>query len=107
MIAFLWAAVLAVQMPPAIANPAQRHAMEQCQSALARKVDGEVSNVTIVTYRRIGKEILLKGRMNLLQRPASRPGEMTATHVRNILYSYECRVRGHAPPRVKVASLEG
>ncbi|MEA3002868.1 MAG: hypothetical protein QOH81_1656 [Sphingomonadales bacterium] len=107
MIAFLWAAGVAADPSQSIANPAHRRAAQQCQASLARKGGGEVSNLTVVEFHQIGGKTLLKGTMNVLQRPASRPGEMTPTHIIAMRYSYECRLRGRAAPRVNIAPLAG
>jgi hypothetical protein len=103
MITLLWTAVMAGS--PAMADPAHRDAVQRCQPALARKVKGDVQNVTVSKFRKKGSESLLNGEMSVLQRPPTKPGEMTPHHVLNLRYSYECRFTGHGPPRVRVSRL--
>lgn len=105
MIALLWTAVIAVAAPPAITDPERRDAVQRCKPALARKVKGEVDNVSVVKFHKTRREILLNGEMSVLQRPLARPGEMATHHVLNITYSYECRFFGGAAARVKVSRL--
>jgi hypothetical protein len=106
-IALLWTAGAAADLSQSIANPAHRRAAQQCEASLARKGGGEVSNLVVVEFHQIGGKIVLKGTMNVLQRPASRPGEMTPTHIIAMRYSYQCRLRGGAAPRVDIAPLAG
>jgi hypothetical protein len=105
MITLLWTAVIAAGAAPAIADPEHRDAVQRCRPALARKVKGDAENVTVVKFRKIGRETLLKGEMSVLQRPPVHPGELTPHHVLNTTYSYECRFTGRAAPRVRVARL--
>jgi hypothetical protein len=102
MITLLLMAALAAELPPTITDPAERRAAQQCQPVLARKVAGEVSEMTVRRLRRIGRETIVKGTVSVLKRPATRPGELTPTHVINAPYSYECRL-GRGAPRVKVS----
>jgi hypothetical protein len=104
MITLLWTAVIA-SAPPAIADPAHRDAIERCRPALARKIKGDIDNVTVAKFRKNGREILLNGEMSVLQRPVARPGELTPHHVLNIRYFYECHLTSRGGPRVKVSRL--
>ncbi|MEO7177666.1 MAG: hypothetical protein ABIW83_02370 [Allosphingosinicella sp.] len=105
MITLLWTAVIAASAPAVITDPDRRDAVHRCKPALARKVKGDVENVTVVQFRKTGREILLNGAMSALQRPLAKPGELATHHVLNIRYSYECRFSARAAPRVKVARL--
>jgi hypothetical protein len=105
MITLLWTAVMAGAAPPAVADPAHRDAVQRCQPALARKVKGDVENVTVVKFHKIGRQTILNGEMSVLQRPPVNPGELTPHHIINIRYFYECRFTGRAAPRVRVSRL--
>jgi hypothetical protein len=102
MITLLLAGAIAAELPPTITDPAQRRAAQQCQPVVARKVAGEVSDMTVSQLRRIGRETIVKGTVSVLKRPATRPGELTPTHIINAPYSYECRL-GRGAARVKVS----
>jgi hypothetical protein len=103
MLTLLWTAVIAAVSPPAIPDPVHAGAVQRCQPALARKVKGDVDNVSVVKFRKIGRTTRLNGEMSVLQRPPV--GEVTPHHVLNTRYSYECRFTGGAAPRVRVARL--
>jgi hypothetical protein len=105
MIAFLLTALLMADSPQAITDPGQGQAVERCRPALARKVKGEISGLEVTGFRRIRQQIVLKGTMNILQRPESRPGEMTPMHLINIPYYYECRLNGRRAPWIRVSRL--
>jgi hypothetical protein len=105
MITLLWASVLAGDPLQAIANPVHRVAAQQCQTGLARKVKGEISIVTVVEFHAAGGQTTLKGAISVLQRPPVKPGEMTPTHVLNLRYAYECRLRSGSVTRTKVSIL--
>lgn len=103
MITLLLAAAVAAELPPTITDPAERRAAQQCRPVLARKVRGELSNMTVTNLRRIGRETILRGTVNVLKRPATKPGELTPMHVIDMPYTYECRL-GRGVTRVKVHS---
>jgi hypothetical protein len=103
MLTILWTAVMAAGAPPAIADPAQNDAVQRCQPALARKVKGDVENVTVMKFSKTRRQTLLKGEMSMLERAPVRPGELTPHHVINIRYFYECSFTDRAAPRVRVS----
>jgi hypothetical protein len=105
MITLLWTAAIAVGAPAALADPGHREAVQRCQPALARKVKGDAENVTVVEFRKTGRASLLKGEVEVQQRAAGHPGELTPHHILSIRYSYECRFTGNAAPRVRVSRL--
>lgn len=105
MITLLWASVLAGDPSQTIANPVHRLAAQQCLAGLARKVKGEVADITVVDFHTAARQTTLKGEISVLQRPAVRAGEMTPTHVLNVRYAYECRLRGRVVLRTKVSPL--
>jgi hypothetical protein len=105
MIAFLLATLLAGEPAQAVTDPAQAQALQRCRPALARKVRGEISDLEVGSSRRLRGQTILKGTMNILQRPESKPGEMTAMHIINIPYNYECRLNGRRAPWVRASRL--
>ena len=104
MIALLFLAA-AADMAQTSADPVQQRAGERCQAALTAKVKGEVSNFAVSDFRRSGRRIHLKGTVNVLRRPVSRPGEMTPMHVIDLRYSYDCRFQGHSTPRIRLSPI--
>lgn len=88
-----------------IADPAQRRAASSCETILSRKAGGEISSLDVDDFHRSGRTTILKGTMRVFQKPASRPGEMTATHVIVVRYSYECRLNGARRPRIHITRL--
>jgi hypothetical protein len=105
MILLLWLAVSAPDPAQSIADPAQRRAAQACEASLSRKAGGEVSSFDTDQMHRTGRDTILKGTTRVLQKPAARPGELTATHVIVMRYSYECRIRGSGAPRIKLKPL--
>ncbi|MEA3065512.1 MAG: hypothetical protein QOJ27_1964 [Sphingomonadales bacterium] len=103
MITLLWTAVMAAGPPPAMAAGGHGDAVQRCRPALARKVKGDVENVTVVKFRKTGRETLLNGEISVLERPPVKAGELTPHHIINIRYFYECRFTGRAAPRVRVS----
>ena len=89
-----------------IADPAQKRAAESCAAGLARKAGGEISTLDVSGYRRAGRETVLKGVIRVFRKPAARPGEMTATHVIVVRYTYECRLRARTAPRIRLSRLD-
>lgn len=104
MIALLFVAAV-TDMAQTNAESAQQRAGERCQTALTTKVKGEVSNFTISDFHRSGRRIHLKGTVNVLRRPVSRPGEMTPMHVIALRYSYDCRFEGRSTPRIRLSPI--
>lgn len=99
---------LAVSTPDpvqSIADPEQRRVASSCETFLSRKAGGEISSLDVDTLHRSGRTTTLKGRMRVFQKPPSRPGEMTATHVIVMRYSYECRRTGGGTPRIRLHHL--
>ncbi|MDB5691039.1 MAG: hypothetical protein JWO81_102 [Alphaproteobacteria bacterium] len=105
MIALLPIAAVTADLSQTITDPAHRRAAQQCQASLAREAGGEVSNLTVTEFHRIGRTILVKGTMSVLRRPAARPGEMTPDHIINLGYAYQCRLNGRAAPRIRISPL--
>lgn len=101
-----------VTAPPAanvlqsIADSAQRRGAARCEASLSRKAGGEISTIDVARFRRAGRLTTLSGTIRVLQKPAARPGEMTATHVVVMRYSYECRLNGDSAPRIKLNPLD-
>jgi hypothetical protein len=89
-----------------IADPAQRRVAEACEAGLSRKAGGEISTLDVTRFRRAGRETILAGTIRVFHKPPTRPGEMTATHVVVLRYSYQCRLRGKQAPRIKVNRLD-
>ena len=88
-----------------IADPERRRVAASCETFLSRKAGGEISSLDVDTLHRSGRTTILKGAMRVLQKPPSRPGEMTATHVIVMRYSYECRQTGGGTPRIRLHPL--
>jgi len=88
-----------------IADPVERRGAARCETSLVRKAGGELSTIDVTAFRRAGHLTVLRGTIRVLQKPATRPGEMTPTHVIVLRYSYECRLDRRLPPRIKLNSL--
>ena len=88
-----------------IADSAQRQAAARCEASLSRKAGGEISTIDVTRFRRAGRLTTLNGTIRVFQKPAARPGEMTATHVIVMRYSYRCRLESHRTPRIKLNPL--
>jgi hypothetical protein len=106
MIAFLWLGPLAADLSQTIADPAQRRAAGRCEARLARAAGGEISTLDVTSFHQSGRRTTLKGTLRVLQKPKTRPGEMTPTHVIVMPYSYQCRLEGGRRPRIKLAPLD-
>lgn len=107
MIAFLLIAASPAEQGGAGAEPGQHDAADRCEARLAAAVKGEISNFAVDDFHRAGRRIHVKGTMNVLQRPAVRPGEMTPTHILVLHYRFDCRLDGRRRPRVTVSPLDG
>jgi len=105
MIPLLVSAGFVAALSPAPADAAQLQAARRCEAAVSRSVKGEVSTATIAEMRRFHRQTILKGTLNVLQRPDTRPGEMTPTHVISMHYSYECRLSSRTAANVRVKRL--
>src|SRR3954453_9263350 len=105
MIALPLAQPPAVDMAQTIADPAERRAAAQCAPTLKHKAGGEISTIDVAGFHRTGPSATLNGTIRILQKPPTRPGEMTPTHVVVMLYSYQCRLNGHGVPRIKLKPL--
>ncbi|MEA3049281.1 MAG: hypothetical protein QOG84_1117 [Sphingomonadales bacterium] len=104
MSALLWMAVLAVDESPIATDSGQTPAAKRCQIAISSKVKGEVSDLSILKTRRIGRTTILNGSVTVLQKPPTRPGEMTPTHVIQLQYNYQCRWSGRGKARITLLS---
>src|SRR3954453_7626642 len=104
MSALLWMALLALDGSQIANDSGQSPAATQCRAAISSKVRGEVSDLSIVKSRRIGRTTILKGTVTVLQRPPTRPGEMTPTHVIQLRYYYVCRWPGRGKAHIKLLS---
>jgi hypothetical protein len=89
-----------------IADPAERRVVQSCETSLSRKAGGEISSIDVDAVRRSGRTMTVKGTLRVLQKPPTRPGEMTPTHVIAAHYSFECRSTGRAAPRIKLHALD-
>jgi hypothetical protein len=105
MIPLLVSAGFVAALSPAPADSAQREAAQRCEAAVSRSVKGEISASTIAEMRHFRRQTILKGTLNVLERPDTRPGEMTPTHVINMRYSYECRISSRTAANVRVTRL--
>jgi hypothetical protein len=103
MFTLLWTAVMAAGPPPAMADFGHDDAVQRCRPALARKVKGEVQDVTVLKFRKTKRTTLLRGEMSVFERPPV--GELTPHHIINIRYFYDCRFTGRAAPRIRVSRL--
>lgn len=106
MIILLWSAGFVSALSPAVSDPVQRNAAQQCEPGISRAVQGEISTGTITEFRRFRRQTILKGTLTVLQRPAVRPGEMTPTHVINVSFSYDCRITSRSAAKVRVNRLQ-
>src|SRR4051794_7931530 len=106
MSALLWMALLALDSSQIANDSGQSPAAKQCRVAIASKVKGEVSDLSIAKSRRIGRTTILTGAVTVLQRPPTKPGEMTPAHVIRLQYYYDCRWPGRGKARVKVSSQD-
>ena len=106
MLLLLSLAASSPDLTQSIADPAQRRAAEACEAGLSRKGGGEISTLDVSGFRHAGRETILEGTMRVFQKPAARPGEMTATHVIVVRYSYRCRLRGRQAPRIRLKRLD-
>ena len=101
MLVFLALAVLGTNL----AHPAPDRAEERCRAAVATKGYGDVADFAVESVDRIGRTTRLRGTVHVLQRPATRPGEMSPTHVVNAPFSFDCRIDGRRAPRVTLKPL--
>ena len=106
MILILWLVAATPDPAQSIADAAERHAAQSCETSLSRKAGGEISSLDVSGFHRSGRTTTLTGTIRVLQKPPSRPGEMTATHVIVMRYSYQCRSDGRRAPRIKLHALE-
>ena len=106
MVFLLWFTVAPADLAESIADPLQRRAVQSCETSLSRKAGGEISSFDVDAVHRSGRTMTVKGTLRVFQKPPSRPGEMTATHVIVLRYSYECRTRGRGAPRIKLHAIE-
>jgi hypothetical protein len=104
MIPLLLMAVLAPDESPIAADSGQTPAAKRCQAAISSKVKGEVSDLSILKTRRIGRTTILNGSVTVLQRPSMRPGEMTPSHVIQLQYNYVCRWTGRGRAHITLLS---
>src|SRR3954453_5542550 len=104
MSALLWMALLALDGSQIASDSGQSLAAKQCRAAISSKVRGEVSDLSIVKSRRIGRTTILNGAVTVLQRPSTRPGEMTPAHVLQLQYYYDCRWSGRGKAHIKLLS---
>ncbi|MEA3035302.1 MAG: hypothetical protein QOH04_1064 [Sphingomonadales bacterium] len=104
MSALLLIATLALNESQIANDSTQGRGMKQCRAGIASKVRGELSDLSIAKTRRIGRITILNGGVTVLQRPPSRPGEMTPTHVIQLRYYYECRWSGRGKANIKLLS---
>jgi hypothetical protein len=106
MILLLWLSASSPDPAQSIADPAQRRAAQSCEAGLSRKAGGEISSLDVGRMHRVGRETILGGTIRVFQKPATRPGEMTATHIVVMRYSYQCRLNGRGGRRIKLHPLE-
>jgi hypothetical protein len=104
MSALLWMALLALDESPIASDSGQTAAAKRCRAAISSKVKGELSDLSITKSRRIGRTTILNGSVTVLQRPPTRPGEMTPTHVIRLQYNYECRWPGRGKAHITLLS---
>src|SRR4051794_47626 len=104
MSALLWMALLALNESQMSSDSAQTPAEKRCRAAVSSKVKGELSDLSITKSRRIGRATILNGAVTALQRPPTRPGEMTPTHVIQLRYYYQCRWPGRGKARITLLS---
>src|SRR3954452_22361909 len=106
MMLLLWLAAAAADPAQSIADPGQRRAAEACAAGLSHKARGEISSFDSEHIRHSGRMTILDGTMRVLQKPAARPGEMTATHVIVARYSFTCQISGRSMPRIRLHRLD-
>jgi hypothetical protein len=104
MSALLWIAILALDESQIANDSVQSRGAKQCEAAISSKVRGEVSDLSIAKTRRIGRTMVLNGAVTVLQRPPTRPGEMTPTHVIQLRYYYQCRWPGRGRAHITLLS---
>ena len=92
-------------LSPVPADSAQLQAAQRCDAAVSRSVKGEISASTVGEMRRFRGQTILKGTLSVLERPETRPGMMTPTHVISMRYSYECRISSRTAAKVRVTRL--
>jgi hypothetical protein len=106
MIILLWLAAVAPDPTQSIADSAARRTAQSCETSLSHKAGGEISSIDVTGFHRSGRTTILQGTMRVLQKPPTRPGEMTATHVIVARYSYECRSDGRRAQRIKLHAID-
>src|SRR4051812_46899351 len=106
MVLLLWLVAATTDPAQSIVDPAQRRAVQSCETSLSRKAGGEISSVNVEGVHRSGRTTTVKGTLRVLQKPPSRPGEMTPTHVIAAHYSFECRSTGRSALRIKLHTLD-
>jgi hypothetical protein len=106
MIFLLWLSASNPDPAQSIADPVQRRAVQHCEVGLSRKAGGEISSLDVGQMHRAGRETILNGTIRVFQKPATRPGEMTATHIVVMRYSYQCWLNGRGAPRIKLHPLD-
>jgi hypothetical protein len=104
MSALLLMALLALDESQMASDSGQTPAAKHCQAAISSKVRGELSDLSITRTRRIGRTTILNGAVTVLQRPPTRPGEMTPTHVIQLQYNYQCRWLGRGKAHITLLS---
>lgn len=74
----------------------------QCQKRITARL-GEVGNFDVRDMSRRGSRVILSGTLTAQQRPATAPpGMMTAMHIINASYSFECSLRHGRVTTVKL-----
>jgi hypothetical protein len=104
MSALLWMALLALNESQMASDSAQTPAAKHCGAAISAKVKGELSDLSVTRIRRIGRNTILNGAVTVLQKPPTRPGEMTPTHVIRLQYYYQCRWPGRGKAYITILS---
>jgi hypothetical protein len=104
MSALLWIAILALDESQIASDSAQSPGAKRCEAAISSKVKGEVSDLSVAKTRRMGRTTILNGSVTVLQRPPTRPGEMTPTHVIQLRYYYQCRWAGRGKTHITLLS---
>ena len=105
MMALVLIAAFAAETSAANADAAPTSAEKSCRAHLASKAKGEISQFAVKHSRRVNRETVLSGTLNVMQRPPTRPGELTPTHIVAAPYSFECRLSGRRAPQVRLSPL--
>jgi hypothetical protein len=94
MFALLLAYALVADVAQTGFSPPQDEAADKCRARLERKLNAELSDFAVTDSDRFGHSLVVNGRVSVLKRPRTEPGDLSPHHVQRLDYLFACRVRG-------------